>query len=61
MRVISLYPYINTVVAVLLGTMLLAEVITLRILMAIATILAGSAIVTTGRRAAEVESTGRRR
>ena len=61
MRVISLYPYINTVVAVLLGTMLLAETISLRIVTAIATILAGSAVVTTGRRPAEVEGARKQR
>lgn len=46
---VSLYPYINVVVAVVLGTWLLSEPLTLRSGVAIAVILAGSAIVTSGR------------
>lgn len=46
---VSLYPYINTVVAVLLGTWLLREPLRLRSVLAIGVILAGSAIVTSAR------------
>lgn len=46
MSVVSLYPYINPIVAVLLGTWILREPISWRIVMAIVVILGGSAIVT---------------
>src|SRR5690606_13694316 len=46
---VSLYPYINVVVAVVLGTWLLAEPLSPRSAASIAVILAGSAIVTSGR------------
>ncbi|MBA2355671.1 MAG: EamA family transporter, partial [Acidobacteria bacterium] len=48
--VVSLYPYVNPVVAVLLGTWLLHEPISWRIVAAIGVILGGSAIVTRRRR-----------
>jgi len=55
MSIVSLYPYVNPVVAVVLGTWLLHEPLTWRIAVAIAIILTGSAIVsrkgTTGERA----------
>jgi len=44
--VVSLYPYVNPIVAVLLGTWLLHEPISWRIVAAIGVILGGSAIVT---------------
>ena len=47
--IVSLYPYINTVVAVLLGTWLLREPLGWRIMTAIAVILTGSAVVSTRR------------
>ena len=47
--IVSLYPYINTVVAVLLGTWLLREPLGWRITAAIAVILTGSAVVSTRR------------
>lgn len=50
--IVSLYPYINTVVAVLLGTLLLREPLTWRIVIAIAVILSGSAVVTMARQRA---------
>lgn len=50
--VVSLYPYINTAVAVLLGTLLLREPMTWRIVLAIVVILTGSAVVTVARRRA---------
>jgi drug/metabolite transporter (DMT)-like permease len=43
--VVSLYPYVNPVVAVLLGTWLLHEPLSWRIVAAIAVILSGSAVV----------------
>lgn len=43
--IVSLYPYVNPVVAVLLGTWLLHEPISWRIVAAIAVILSGSAVV----------------
>ena len=46
--IVSLYPYVNPVVAVLLGTWLLHEPISWRIVGAIAVILFGSAIVSRG-------------
>ncbi len=49
MSVVSLYPYVNPVVAVLLGTWLLREPLTWRIAAAIAIILTGSAVVSVGR------------
>lgn len=58
--IVSLYPYINTVVAVLLGIWLLGEPLGWRIAAAIATILTGSAVVSTRRRA-EVEPAAARR
>ena len=45
MSVVSLYPYFNPVVAVLLGTWLLHEPLSWRIAAAIAIVLAGSAVV----------------
>ena len=45
MSVVSLYPYVNPVVAVLLGTWLLHEPLSWRIAAAIAIVLAGSAVV----------------
>lgn len=45
MSVVSLYPYVNPVVAVGLGTVILHEPLTWRIVVAIAVVLAGSAIV----------------
>lgn len=53
MSVVSLYPYINPVVAVLLGTWLLHEPISWRIVAAIGVILAGSAVVSRAPRHAE--------
>lgn len=53
MSIVSLYPYVNPVVAVVLGTWLLHEPLTWRIVAAIATILAGSAIVSRRPRAAQ--------
>lgn len=47
--IVSLYPYINPLVAVLLGTWLLGEPLTWRIASAIALILTGSAIVSRSR------------
>ncbi|HTV01284.1 MAG TPA: EamA family transporter [Luteitalea sp.] len=46
--IVSLYPYVNPVVAVLLGTWLLHEPLSWRIAGAIAIILAGSAVVSRG-------------
>ena len=48
--IVSLYPYVNPVVAVLLGTWLLHEPLSWRIAGAIAIILAGSAVVSRGAR-----------
>lgn len=45
MSIVSLYPYVNPVVAVVLGTWLLHEPLTWRIVGAIAIILSGSAVV----------------
>jgi drug/metabolite transporter (DMT)-like permease len=45
MSIVSLYPYVNPVVAVVLGTWLLHEPLTWRIVAAIGIILAGSAVV----------------
>jgi drug/metabolite transporter (DMT)-like permease len=45
---VSLYAYVNPVVAVALGTVLLAEPFTLRTAMAVVVILAGVALVKTG-------------
>jgi drug/metabolite transporter (DMT)-like permease len=45
MSVVSLYPYVNPVVAVLLGTWLLHEPLSWRIAAAIGIVLAGSAVV----------------
>jgi len=49
--VVSLYPYVNPIVAVLLGTWILHEPLTWRIAAAIAVILTGSAIVSRGPKA----------
>lgn len=59
--IVSLYPYINTVVAVLLGTLFLREPIGWRIAAAIAVILTGSAVVSTRTRRVEVEPAPMRR
>jgi drug/metabolite transporter (DMT)-like permease len=45
MSIVSLYPYVNPIVAVVLGTWLLHEPLTWRIVLAIAVILGGSAVV----------------
>ena len=45
MSIVSLYPYVNPIVAVVLGTWLLHEPLTWRIVAAIAIILTGSAVV----------------
>ena len=50
MSIVSLYPYVNPVVAVILGTWLLHEPLSWRIVVAIAIILAGSAVVSRGAR-----------
>ncbi len=50
MSIVSLYPYVNPVVAVVLGTWILHEPLTWRIGVAVAVILAGSAIVSRGPR-----------
>ena len=52
MSTVSLYPYVNPVVAVLLGTWLLHEPISWRIAAAIGIVLAGSAVVSRGARPA---------
>ncbi len=55
MSIVSLYPYVNPVVAVVLGTWLLHEPLTWRIVGAIGIILAGSAVVSrTPRRTTEL-------
>jgi drug/metabolite transporter (DMT)-like permease len=54
--IVSLYPYVNPVVAVLLGTWLLHEPISWRIVAAIGVILCGSAIVSRGPRPAPAPS-----
>lgn len=51
---VSLYPYINTVVAVLLGTLFLREPLGWRIGLAVAIILTGSAVVSVRRSRGEV-------
>jgi len=45
MSTVSLYPYVNPVVAIVLGTWILHEPLTWRIVVAIVVILAGSAVV----------------
>lgn len=52
MSVVSLYPYVNPVVAVLLGSWLLHEPLSWRIAVAVAAVLAGSAVVSRGPRRA---------
>jgi drug/metabolite transporter (DMT)-like permease len=60
MSTVSLYPYVNPVVAVVLGTWLLHEPLTWRIVAAIAIILAGSAVVSRRpRRVAEMARDGK--
>ncbi len=56
MSTVSLYPYVNPVVAVVLGTWLLHEPLTWRIVVAIAIILAGSAVVSG--RAGTIQNSG---
>jgi len=53
MSIVSLYPYINPIVAVVLGTWLLHEPLGWRIVAAIALILSGSAVVSRGPRQPE--------
>lgn len=50
MSIVSLYPYVNPIVAVVLGTWLLHEPLTWRIVLAIAVILGGSAVVSSRQR-----------
>ncbi len=52
MSIVSLYPYVNPVVAVVLGAWLLHEPLGWRIVVAVAAVLAGSAVVSRGPRAA---------
>lgn len=60
MSIVSLYPYINPIVAVVLGTWLLHEPLGWRIVGAIALILSGSAVVSHGsRRAAARAASGK--
>ena len=56
MSIVSLYPYINPIVAVILGTWLLHEPLGWRIVAAVALILSGSAVVSRGPRPAKARS-----
>lgn len=58
MSIVSLYPYINPVVAVVLGTWLLHEPLGWRIVAAVALILSGSAVVSRGSRRAPAHPAG---
>jgi drug/metabolite transporter (DMT)-like permease len=56
MSIVSLYPYINPIVAVILGTWLLHEPLGWRIVAAVGLILSGSAVVSRGPRQAGARS-----
>lgn len=60
MSIVSLYPYINPIVAVVLGTWLLHEPLGWRIVGAIALILSGSAVVSHGSRRAAARTASRK-
>ncbi len=61
MSVVSLYPYVNPVVAVVLGAWLLHEPLSWRIAVAVCAVLAGSAVVSRGSRPAPAGGEGRAR
>lgn len=60
MSIVSLYPYVNPIVAVILGTWLLHEPLTWRIVAAIGTILLGSAVVSRGPKKPQLERDAKR-
>ena len=57
---VSLYAYVNPIIAVMLGTLLLAEPFSLRIVLASALVFAGIAIVRTARKSAAAQAQARR-